>query len=365
MIRIFLSWSGNRSRELAVLLSSWLPRVIQTSRTWMSDHHVDKGSSWYKEIDTSLDGYNFGIICVTPENYFAPWLLFEAGALSRSGCKNNVCPVLLGLAPQDLEGPLAEFQSTIIDRNDFFRLLSTINSKLGDISVPFDVLKDSYDRYWPDLEREVERISRISIEGSRAKIASVLKAFASHGLPEPTYATEAYFASGFESHGLYSTVMNIAEQRLYIFGRKNRKVFDKEHRSFISSLRDRLDRGFDFRVLFLDPEAPAHVLSAAHRDDDIKKQLTECIDRAAAMLIGEGVDPHTICRSYTITRTMSVVIVDDAVLYAPIRLDEFGHAESLTKVPFTTLSASSEFGKALVDSFERQWKASRPIDVKS
>ena len=49
-----------------------------------------------------------GIICVTPSNLEAPWILFEAGALSKTLENTFVCPLLIGLEPADVSGPLAQ-----------------------------------------------------------------------------------------------------------------------------------------------------------------------------------------------------------------------------------------------------------------
>lgn len=49
----------------------------------MSEHDIDKGTRNIPAIARNLDETQFGIICLTPENLNAAWLLFEAGALSK------------------------------------------------------------------------------------------------------------------------------------------------------------------------------------------------------------------------------------------------------------------------------------------
>ena len=76
---IFLSWSGPRSKSTAQALKEWLPNVLQAAEPWMSATDIDKGTRWREEVSAALDTMKAGIICLTPENLTAQWLLFEAG----------------------------------------------------------------------------------------------------------------------------------------------------------------------------------------------------------------------------------------------------------------------------------------------
>src|SRR5260370_7231044 len=80
---VFLSWSGPRSKSAAEALKDWLPNILQTARPWMSATDIEKGTRWREEVAAALDTMKAGIICLTPENLTAEWLLFEAGALSK------------------------------------------------------------------------------------------------------------------------------------------------------------------------------------------------------------------------------------------------------------------------------------------
>src|SRR5438046_1749635 len=82
-MNVFISWSGKRSKQLALLLRKWLPNVLQTVQVWMSDADIDAGMRGINEISNQLKQARIGILCVTPENQTAPWLLFEAGAISN------------------------------------------------------------------------------------------------------------------------------------------------------------------------------------------------------------------------------------------------------------------------------------------
>src|SRR6266849_248998 len=134
-MNIFISWSGEgtASYKVARGMAVWLEGLFQTSvNTFVSSEDIDKGKLWFSEIAGNLESTDFRIICVTPTNQIAPWLMFEAGAIAKKVSNSNVVPLLIGMAPHDLTGPLAQFQAARFEQGELKSLAETINSKLGD-----------------------------------------------------------------------------------------------------------------------------------------------------------------------------------------------------------------------------------------
>jgi hypothetical protein len=156
-MRVFLSWSGARSKALAHALREWLPTVIQAVEPWMSESDIDRGARWSSEIATQLEEAQVGIICITPENVPSPSLHFEAGAISKALDKSLVCTYLLDLEPTDLRWPLATFQATRANKEDTKQLLMTINKALGEQALPSERLDKSFERWWPELAVQIEK----------------------------------------------------------------------------------------------------------------------------------------------------------------------------------------------------------------
>ena len=126
-MQVFLSWSGERSKAMAEIFGNWLGQVIQAVEPWISSD-MEKGTRWSPEIATRLENSRVGIICLTPENLNANWILFEAGAVSKTK-DAHVCTLLLDLSPGDVQQPLGQFQHTLANsRNDVHQLVRTINS---------------------------------------------------------------------------------------------------------------------------------------------------------------------------------------------------------------------------------------------
>lgn len=157
---VFLSWSGEVSRMTAEALREWLPTVIQAVKPWMSTEDIDKGARWSIDIASRLEEAKVGVVCLAPDNIRAPWLLFEAGALSKALGEARVCTYLLGLRPTDIKGPLVQFQATEATKSETFKLLKTINDALEEGRLPESALERVFEKWWPELE---ERLTRIRV----------------------------------------------------------------------------------------------------------------------------------------------------------------------------------------------------------
>ncbi|MGA3213297.1 MAG: TIR domain-containing protein [Terriglobales bacterium] len=149
---VFISWSGPKSLAAAKVLWDWLPNVVQALKPWLSGEDLAKGVRWSPEIAKRLQGAAAGIICVTPSNRRAEWLLFEAGALSRTIGTALVCPVLFDLGPSDVEGPLAQFQLTRTTKDDISKLVKSLNSVLGEFRLEDARVERVFEVWWPRLE---------------------------------------------------------------------------------------------------------------------------------------------------------------------------------------------------------------------
>lgn len=147
-MKVFISWSKPRSKQLGLILRDWIPDVIQEVDPWMSSADIDKGQRWATELANRLGENGQGLLCVTPENQHEPWLNYEAGALAKLVAEARVRPVLLDLGSAQVTGPLAQFQATDGCNQDDMRIL--IRSLNEACAAPLDNsrLDRSFDRLW-------------------------------------------------------------------------------------------------------------------------------------------------------------------------------------------------------------------------
>lgn len=155
-MKVFVSWSGKRSKAVAELVSDWLKCVIQASQPWISTRDIDRGAIWFSEINDKLKDVSVGIVCLTQENKNQPWILFETGALAKGLTTNRVCTFLIDLKPEDLQDPLGQFNHTTSDKGSVWELVRTINVCLGDKSLDERILNQVFDTYWPQFEEKFQ-----------------------------------------------------------------------------------------------------------------------------------------------------------------------------------------------------------------
>ncbi len=160
-MKVFFSWSGERSHSLAKAFREWLPNVIQAIDPWLSSVDITAGSRWQDEIAFQLKESRVGIIFLTPENVSSPWLLYEVGALSKALEMAYVCPYLFGFSPSELKGPLIQFQATTGDKVGTYSLIRTLNRALGQNSIEERRLEYTFEKWWPDLEEHFQSIQEI------------------------------------------------------------------------------------------------------------------------------------------------------------------------------------------------------------
>jgi hypothetical protein len=151
-MKVFMSWSGARSRAAAEVLKWWTGCIIQASRPWISTEDVDRGALWFSEISNNLSDTSIGIVCLTHENKDRPWILFEAGALAKGLSNSRVCTFLVDLEPSDIRDPLAQFNHTQPNEQDMRKLARTLNRALGEQALADDVLADAFNAYWPQFQ---------------------------------------------------------------------------------------------------------------------------------------------------------------------------------------------------------------------
>lgn len=159
-MKLFLSWSGPRSKAVAETFASWFAKVIQALDPLISSD-IDKGKRWAEEIAVHLEDAKVGIVCLTSSNLTAPWILFEAGALSKLK-ESHVCTFLLDhSSPADIEPPLGQFQHTTFQKSEVLKLVTTVNRMVedcGERSLTDSNLLAAFETYWPQLEAELKKI---------------------------------------------------------------------------------------------------------------------------------------------------------------------------------------------------------------
>lgn len=160
-MKVFLSWSGELSHGTALIFREWLPSVLSYVQTYVSSEDIDKGEKWLTDIVHELESTYYGVLCVTRENVNAPWLVFEAGALTKAVAKSRVSPFLFNLSPTDFSGPLTQFQATQRTKKDICKLVLGINRAARDEEkIREDLAERIFEKWWPDLQDHLDKLAK-------------------------------------------------------------------------------------------------------------------------------------------------------------------------------------------------------------
>lgn len=156
-MKVFISWSGERSKAIAKALNDFLPKIIQALKPFYSPE-IEKGATWSNKIDEALTGTSFGIICLTPDNLDSKWIHFESGALFKTP-DARIWTFLTDLKNQDVPPPLSKFQHTQAEKVETLSLIKAINSRLKDVGgepVREDILVEMFNAFWESFYKQIQ-----------------------------------------------------------------------------------------------------------------------------------------------------------------------------------------------------------------
>lgn len=179
-MKVFISWSGHLSQKIGETIKDWLPAVLQTVKPYFTPSDIEKGSRWSADIAKELEQSKVGIFIFTKDNLESQWMIFEAGAISKTLDSSKVCPILFGIDNSDFKGPLTQFQTSQFNKTDFKKLIRTINNNLGDSRLEDKVLDEVFDMWWTKLEVKIvkllddNKVSNTALRNDREILEEVL-----------------------------------------------------------------------------------------------------------------------------------------------------------------------------------------------
>ncbi len=168
--KIFISWSGDNSKEIAKALKKTLEKVVFKNtglQCFVSDLDISSGDDWWNKIKSELKKCKLGIACITKENLLAPWIYFESGAMISHDLK--LIPLLINCNFKALsDTPLSskhmvdfynqdKFVKMIKDINNQFELLQIDEAQLELIAI------DAYKKLITDLSPTLKKLKAMRV----------------------------------------------------------------------------------------------------------------------------------------------------------------------------------------------------------
>jgi hypothetical protein len=157
IMKIFMSWSGERSHAVAICVRDWLVTMFEAigeENVFLSSEDIAKGKAWFPELMDRLEDSSFGILCLSRETLTSAWVMFEAGALAKhlAAQEARVVPLLIGVSSADLPSPLSQLNGAALTREDMQRVARSVNSALGQDGVDARRLERQFGLAWPAFE---------------------------------------------------------------------------------------------------------------------------------------------------------------------------------------------------------------------
>lgn len=169
-MKIFISHSGPRSRQIAEAFHTFLPTANPSFEPWYSYENLDRSRAWYGQIVEQLSEVGAAIICLTPDNLEKPWIHYEAGALIHALDGTRVYTYLYELGPADIGGPLALFNHTQATQKDTLALVSSLNELLeGEDRAEDERLQINFNALWESFQKQMKAPLPESPDDSSAK----------------------------------------------------------------------------------------------------------------------------------------------------------------------------------------------------
>lgn len=175
-VRVFLSWSGESSKQVANALKDGMRRLSDRLEPWLSED-LQPGAEWASMLVPQIKKASLAVLCLTRRNVGAAWIAFETGAYYSSRLRKAVVPYLLDIEPADLTFPLGLFQSVTADwqgtKSMFIRV-----GQLVDLPAP--AVEERFARdIWPELRDQLTLIQRLQAEAEETAhtTASIANAF--------------------------------------------------------------------------------------------------------------------------------------------------------------------------------------------
>lgn len=385
-MKIFLSWSKNKSRLLAETTKKFIENVLGHSIEFFFSPEMYKGTRVDHEIHNNLLNSEKCFVCITADNFKNPWLLYEAGVVfgvnhSKTN-KGIVIPILFEHIPDWsswIDKPLNQYvpiqmqnsnKEYACGKRDFKNFLIELSEETG-------AKLKNFNKYWNDYENTVKAIlarEQLIPDTCKHLVDQILERDEGNfSIVSPEITKEhIVFHRGFSTTALtrilLNNVIDYQGKRLWFFGRRNKRLLTSENNDFFKYLADEgLNNGVDFRCLFPYPNTEAtYKATCKEKERSFYTDLQTCMEKAIMLKKQFNLPTEKLFRLYQFHRSDSIIISDNAAIHRTIICDGQGYPLPYTNSEFEILDISDNSiqisrGRTLYNAFEIAWDQSVPL----
>lgn len=379
-MKVFISWSGEESKHIAEILRNHLTDFFNNSiEFWVSAEDISLGAVTFDVIRNALIESDMAILCLTAMNYNKPWILFESGAIfgknyfeitkNKTGKTTDNTSIIIPVLFDDVKienlssSPLSKMQMCYFKENDIKRALKAINERSMIVNNQKALSDNAFNRFfesiWKQLYDDISAYLHIERRKNMLSVFDVIEQLRLLDYPEPKMGRVIFYNSGFETTIIYRMLMEKVSKRLWVFGRKNSKMFKNENHELF---KDMINQKLDCRILFLNPNAEDSIISNAQDINSFKQRLSLSICDTYSFFKDLNCDSSEFCRLYSSQRDFEILIADNVVLYKEIEYNDLNKPEHLTGSSFNIVDITTEIGEYHKNKFLNVWNKSIPLD---
>ncbi len=171
-MKTFISWSGNLSKNIAEIINKWVPCIVDI-KPFISSNDIQKGEKWNEKISNELLESNYGIVCLTKDNMNSSWINFEAGAIAKT-MNSRVYVLLIDINPSEVTGPLLQFQTACLEKDDLLKVVLDINKNTKQPKEE-SIITRIFEPIWKDMQKEInQEIEKSSANKSKKETVKTI-----------------------------------------------------------------------------------------------------------------------------------------------------------------------------------------------
>lgn len=363
-MHIFISWSKEKSKEIAIETKSFLQKIMPESSIFVSMFDIEGGEEFQNKIIENIHRCDVIILIITKDNKKSPWMLFEAGY--ARALNKKIIPILFDNDPDWhswIDNPMNFARPIVFDNFEFDKLLfSSLNIK--------NVLE--YKQYSKEYRENI-----LVLEENYRKVDVCCEYLVNQMSNNKAFSIEspyfndkiAYFTSGFESNELFKLIVDnflFTGKYLWIYGRKNMKLLSGSYANLFKFLHEKttctsLDSiDINVKFLFLNPQSKE--TKKAHIDQEIfDLELNSSILRARS-IVGENDNLKKSFRMYSNKRDEIILRLDNCIIYSKPNFDSAGRPQILTNSSFEVFSIYSAKGQECIKKYLSVWENAVEFD---
>ena len=385
-MRIFISWSKDKSRQLAEETKKFISNILGNPVEFFFSPEMYKGTRVDNQIHEELLKCDKCIVCITSENFKNPWLLYEAGIIFGSNhSKTNkgiVIPILFEPIPDWsswIDKPLNQYVPIQMQsyNREFDSGKKDFKHFLDELAIELNIGIKNFNKYWNLYEKAINEIlekEQLIPESCRDLVDRILeKDNGNFSIVSPEITkNRVLFHKGFSTLALtkilLESVVEYQGKRLWFYGRRNKKLFSSENNDFFKFLAYEGDQnGVDFRCLLPFPNTDATTKATCReKERSFMSDLQNSMEKALNLKKQFNLNTEKIFRLYKNRRNTSIIISDNAVLKRVITCDGEGYPIPYTNTEFEVIgisdnSLTSAPGNIMLDEFLTVWDNSEPL----